>query len=429
MKKLWLAVGAAAVCGALAFVLFRLGRTPTLETPVQNTVTLPVMIAGGDASWSNCVSEIAALYMKQNPDVKVEVRATSNIEDMDYSKQLLIEEAMGNFDGIVELMNTHGYADEGKLLPLPQTLTDQFREVKVTDGAVYSLPRYFSCRGIVYNQAVFDRLHLKRPQTYQEFLSLCQSLKSAGVTPLTVGAGDLWHLAQWANALYSKDVKAEIPDWMTQRSAGTVHWTDEGPRQMLSDFQDLFARGYVDVNYVSTTDAGTIEKLTEEKAAMLCSGTWMFSQILKTSPSFELGWFFLPNDGGEQPLVELNDDWQWGITASCAEEPKVYNAAVDFLAFFYSEEIYPLVLQNMSGFSAVSQTTAYETVPIQKEIAALVDDRGQMEGETWASGDMPDGFSNQLYPNLLALAQGEQSVDETAAALDCAWEECFERTK
>lgn len=37
---------------------------------------------------------------------------------------------------------------------------------------------------------------------------------------------------------------------------------------------------------------------------MLYSGTWMFSQILKANPNFELGWFFLPNHE-DAPIVDL----------------------------------------------------------------------------------------------------------------------------
>ena len=153
---------------------------------------------------------------------------------------------------------------------------------------------------------------------------------------------------------------------------------------------------------------------------MLYSGTWMFSQILKANPQFEIGWFFLPNDE-TRPLIELNGDWEWSITASAMENEVLYQTAVDFLEYYYSEDTYIRVLQNMNGISSTVESFGYEAVDAQREVMEEVRRAGRVSGGSIGTAGTPEGFGNQLYWNLLELAEGKQSVRETAERLDKEW--------
>lgn len=402
-------------------------QEPVIEV-TEETVKLPILISGGDASWESCMEDAAKEYMQVHPETDVEIRASLNIENLDYSEGLLIEEALGDFDGIVEMRNVDLYAGEGKIVPLPEELTEQFDHVKEITGQVYSLPRFYTCRGIIYNKKIFEDLNLKEPKTYQEFLSLCGQLKNGGISPLVIGAGDRWHLSHWMNTLFTKDVKREYPDWIALRNEGKVHWTDEGAKNVIADFKNLFEKGYVDKDYRITTDAQTIEVLMEGQAAMLLSGSWMFSQILKADPEFEIGWFFLPDENGEL-LIETGENVGWSITASCAGDSKMYKAAVDFLEFYYSKDMYAKVLQNMNGISAIKETISYDALPVQKDIMELVKEKGKPEGNILGAGGTPEGFTNSMYDAILKLADGSYTVDETAEVLDKKWEKYLEKNK
>lgn len=426
MKKAWIPgiVIAAMVVGIGGMLFFERGKEPAGEYETERVV-LPVLIGGGDASWENCMNEVALCYMKEHPDVEVDIRNIVSVETIDYAKGLVIEEALGNFKGIVEMRNVELYAGHGKLAPLPDSLTGLMKKMKDIDGKVYSLPRYYSCRGIIYNKKIFEQLELEVPESYQEFLELCRTLKGRGICPLTIGAADLWHLDIWGNGLYENDVKSLYPNWISLRNEGRVHWTDEIPMKMLADFKYLFEKGYVEDNYAMTTDAETIEMLTEEKAAMLYSGTWLFSQILKADPQFEIGWFFLPNDVTEA-FIGLHGDWEWAVTDSTREDKKMYDAAVDFLGFYYSHDIYQRVLQNMNGFSSLKEDIPYQAIPIQSAIMQQVKEKGEFAGASIGTEDTPEGFGNIMYQNMLDLANGMQSVEKTAENLDREWEKRLE---
>ena len=391
-----------------------------LRSETEQTV-LPVMIAGGDASWETCVQEIASMYMKEHPEIDVQVYATPTKENMDYAKSLLVQEALGNCRGIMEMKNAQLYAEAGKLMKLPYWLTEQMRSVNRLNGEVYSVPRYYTSRGVIYNKAVFRELGIEVPKTWEEFLEVCQILKENQIVPLTMGLQDLWHLNHWSNGLFINDVQQGDSDWLQECRKGAVHWTDEEPQKMLSDFQELFKKGYVESHFADRTDAETIEILTEGRAAMLYSVTAMFSQILKADPNFEMGWFFLPNDRSE-PIAGLDGSWEWVVSISCQKDG-IYDTALDFLQFYYREDIYRIVLQRMNGISSLKQDIAYDSVDTQKELLELIEEGVGIQEDCWARPEVPEGFGGSLYQNMLRLAIGEQSVEETSGILEQEWRE------
>lgn len=407
------------IAGSAAVMLKN--STVEMEEGGESHVVLPVLIGNGDASWENCVNEVAIAYMEEHPEVEVQVCPVVNIDNADYAAGLIVEEALGKFDGIVEMRNAELYVQENKLAALPETLTKQMKQVKEINGEVYSVPRYYSSVGMIYNKKIFEQMQLTEPQTYDELITVCRTLKKNGITPLTVGAGNLWHLKNWCNVLFYNDVLMQEPNWIVLRSNGVVSWMDDEPMQFLTDFKELFDEEYVEENFASTTDAETIEVLVEERAAMVCTGTWMFSQILKTDPEFEIGWFFLPNRETE-PAVELNGDWEWAVTASC-EENGLYETAVDFLEFYYSSTVYSEVLESMNAFSSVKNESTYNAIPIQEEIAQTIAEKGEIRSTYIGTEQTPEGFSNFFYTEMLKLAKGEQTVYETAEILEEEWSE------
>lgn len=413
------------VVGGSVYKSYR-GHTEDTGQTQEKTV-LPILIPGGDASWKSCVSKVAEKYMKEHPEVDVEVRAATTKKDKDYAKALLEEEALGNFQGIVEMKNPAIYAKKEKILPLPEELTEKMRTTDEIDGEVYSISRYYTGRCVLYNKKLFEKYGLEEPQTYEEFLSVCETLKEYGITPLTIGGKDLWHLAKWSNGLFKKDVQMQDPDWLEKCSQGNAHWTDAEPEKMLTDFQILFTSGYVLSDFAETEDAGTIEKLVREDAAMVYSETTMFSQVMKADPDFELGYFFFPNDGDE-PQMELDGSWGWTITES-VKGTKVYDAAVDFLKFYYREDIYQKVLQEMNGISSLEKSISYESIPIQEQLLEQVQGEVPVDKDVWTKPEVPEGFSNLLHQNMRSMAAGEQSVEETAEYLEQGWRKLSEEEK
>ncbi len=75
------------------------------------------------------------------------------------------------------------------------------------DGKVYAAPWSVLYNVVFYNKTVFDQYGLKEPETFDEFLQLCETLKSNGVTPIALKS-DSWAGFIWFQALLAaKDVE------------------------------------------------------------------------------------------------------------------------------------------------------------------------------------------------------------------------------
>ena len=422
-KKITIAI-VAVILLVIIIRVFTRQDTVYLNEGEAKQIILPIIIGGGDASWENCMNEVASAYMKENPDVKIEVRTTANIENIDYDKGLRIEDAKGDFNGIVEMRNVDLYQKNDKLAEIPDSLAEKMQTAKEIDGKTYSVPRYYSCYGMIYNKEIFEKYHLTEPKTYSEFLALCETLKEKGITPLAMGAGDLWHLDNWLKILFSKDVLNNNPEWISMCNEGKVHWTDRETLNFLNDFKELFDNGYVNSEYDVAKDSETIEQLASGENAMLCSGTWMFSQIEKVSPQFQIGWFFIPADD-EKNAIRLDGGWEWSITKAC-EENGLYDVAVDFLEFYYRKDVYQKVLQNMNGISSLKEDVDYEMIPVQQQLIKEAKEQGTVAETSIGTGETPEGFANKLYGYLLELSQGKRTVQDTAELLENEWRNAVE---
>ena len=101
---------------------------------------------------------------------------------------------------------------------------------------------------------------------------------------------------------------------------------------------------------------------------------------------------------------------------------EVYKSAVDFLKFYYSEDVYIRVLQNMNGISALKEELSYQTIEVQEEVIQAAGVRGKQEGVVLGQEGTPEGFANVLYKSLIELGEGKRTVRETQQLLDKEWD-------
>lgn len=57
----------------------------------------------------------------------------------------------------------------------------------IQQDGIYALPYAANCTGILYNKDMFDENGWEIPNTWSEFISLCEKIKASGTTPLYFG--------------------------------------------------------------------------------------------------------------------------------------------------------------------------------------------------------------------------------------------------
>ncbi|MDD3161088.1 MAG: ABC transporter substrate-binding protein, partial [Bacteroidales bacterium] len=62
------------------------------------------------------------------------------------------------------------------------------------NGVTYGVPSVGVTQGIYYNKAIFKQYNLNKPTTWDQLMTICETLRTAGITPFAQGAADTWTL-------------------------------------------------------------------------------------------------------------------------------------------------------------------------------------------------------------------------------------------
>lgn len=109
--------------------------------------------------------------------------------------------------------------DAGLILNVEETFTELGIRDCLDEGAVsllkrlvdgkglYCVPLGLNMEGFWYNKALFEKAGIqKAPETWDEFLEVCEKLKAAGITPIVQGGSDNWPMTRVLNAYLVRSV-------------------------------------------------------------------------------------------------------------------------------------------------------------------------------------------------------------------------------
>lgn len=248
--------------------------------------------------------------------------------DINYSNFLDAEMFMdiSDFDGIAEIKEAYLAMDK-ELEFIPQ------------DG-VYALPYVANCAGILYNKDLFEEHGWDVPQTWDEFIALCEEIQKTDIYPLYFGYKDTWTcLAPW-NALA---VGLAPSDTCSNVNAGKTTFTKE--------YYEVAEKMKVLLNYCEPNpyaygynDACTA--FARGESAMYPIGSYAIPQILSVNPDMNIDSFVFPANNDEKDNV-LNSgiDLQFSVVKNSDKKEAVY----EVLRFLYEDETIQIYLDNQNA--------------------------------------------------------------------------------
>lgn len=147
------------------------------------------------------------------------------------------------------------------------------------EGEQYGVPATYYQWGVYYNADIFDELGLSEPQTWGEFMTVNQTLKSNGYTPITIGTKFLWTAAGWFDYL---NLRTNGLDFHIDLMDGKIPYTDERVRATFENWRQLIDGGYFLENHASYSWQEAQAPLLNGDAAMYLMGNFL-------TPSFPEG--------------------------------------------------------------------------------------------------------------------------------------------
>lgn len=381
-------------------------------------VEIEVSYAYQNQQWNSAIEKIIAGFEETHSDIKIKYEV--NYEHKVYEDILAKKIARDELGDIVQLKTVEPYAASGTIAPIAEDVAALSSSNYIYNGEVYGLGEVQSTSGILYNKKIFERYNISEPTTWEEFLKICVLLKNYGITPIGVGGSDLWHMEYWVNHFFRTDVLSVNEDWLADCAEGRVSWTDPEPTKMMTNLYTLFEKGYVNENWLTTSDSSLSYKMTEGEVAMIFTGPWTAAAIEKIDPDMELGWFYVPSEDGTVYAGD-NSDTFWAITAGCAGDEEKYAAAVTFLAYFYSQDVYTELCESTRTFPLASQDISLEMDDVQKDVFDAFESADRRMDVYIGNEDTPQEFEKLMLNITQQILSGELSVEDGMMSIRRAW--------
>lgn len=195
--------------------------------------------------------------------------------------------------------------------------------------------------GLFYNKQMFADNGWKVPETWDEFVTLCENIKATGVAPMTCGGGDTWPYTMLPSSVIAT-VDEDVESWIKGLWTGERTYTDE-KSLLVYERLDVY-NSYMETGFMGISYAEAPGRFVTGKAAMMPDGTWQVATIKQADPEFEFGYFPLP---GTEKGTGLQG--KFDVTLGIAAESKKIDDAAKWMEVFSRPENYAVYCEK-TGF-------------------------------------------------------------------------------
>lgn len=391
------------------------------ESGAGGSTELTFIFADGDEGAKESMNEIVNRFNEANPDITVTIEPGNGGA---YSEFLKTKDSVGELPDVMEMRDTAVYVRADKLEPLSDEIVSLFKTTTDFDGKVYTAPLAGeNTNGIIYNKKYFDDNKLEEPATYDEFIELCEAIQEKGdMAPLVVGGQDIWHMGFLYHKAYNDQVLSQDPDFIEHCYDGSKDFSDETMKKTFEELQEIFQ--YAQDGWSSTPDAQITTFLVNDMAAMMYSGTHMFSQIQSAAPDMEIGWFPIPSPDGKLRLVGGGGVGGLAVSAEAAQDQAKKEAAEKFIKFFYEPDNYKVYCEKLSAIPATVEEPELDVADVLQEVIDATNEADELapmwNGRT-GNNELPPDFRNFTYKTLIEVLQGTRDIDSACEELNKTW--------
>jgi multiple sugar transport system substrate-binding protein len=259
----------------------------------------------------------------------------------------------GLFDDISDLVQKENYAD---------VLGGTLGSVTV-GGKQYGLPTGGILWGLFYRQDTFDQHGLTVPKTFDDFFTLAEQSKKAGIVPMSMGTKDQWPCGGWFDHM---NLRINGLDHHMDLMAGKVKYTDASLKEVFDNWEALIKADFFTPNGTSYAWDPAAAALVQKKAAMMDLGNF----IKYAFPAEDLQHVrFAPFPTIKAGMEQYEDFSVDSIHLPSGSKNK--DAAREFLAYFYKPENLSAYLSPEGNVPARSDCTIGNDPILQMAVAEL----------------------------------------------------------
>ena len=280
----------------------------------------------------------------------IELTIESPNEAMTILKTRFIKEDQPDIIGIGGDINYSNFLDSDMLMDISdfdgladvkQSYLDILENLEfVPTEGTYAVPYVANAAGILYNKDMFEENGWEIPTTWDEFLTLLDTIQASGQQPLYFGFKDTWTcLAPW-NAMACDLAPADV---CQQVNRGETTFAEEY-RETAEKILQLLPYAQPDPTAYSYNDACTA--FARGESAMYCIGSYAVPQILSVNPDMNIDSFVFPaNDEAEGQILNSGVDLLFSVMEDCENK----EAAYEVLRFMMEDENIQIYLNDQNA--------------------------------------------------------------------------------
>ena len=293
---------------------------------------------------------------------------------------------------------------------IKQSYLDMEKELEFTPHeGIYGLPYAANAAGILYNEDMFVEHGWEIPETWDEFIALCDTIEEEGIVPIYLGFKDTWTcLAPWnalAVGLTDSDVYNQV---------------NKGNTTFEKEYKEVAEKIKMLINYAepnpyaySYNDACTA--FARGEAAMYTIGSYAVPQIKSVNPGMNINSFTFPaNESKEDNVLNSGIDLNFAVMKESSEKKE---AIYEVLSFLYEDETIQIYLDDQGGI-----TCKEGNFKVPNEIGGM---REYIE-----AGKVAD-FHDHHYPSEMSvdaliqtflMDESDEAVETFLKRFDSEWE-------
>ena len=288
------------------------------------------------------------------------------------------------------------------------------------DGKIYGVPVENTAVAVVwYNKTIFAELGLTPPETYDELLSVIDTLKENGIAPFALANKTKWTSSMYYMYLVDRLGGPETFAAAANRTGGSFEAepfvrAGEIVQELVED--GAFNEGFNGLDY----DTGQSRLLLYSgRAAMELMGSWQLSTVKAENPDFyeNMGFFPFPSleegTGDPTDVVGTVGDNFYHISSSCEAPDKAF----ELLTYLIDDESVDVRIADGLIPPVVGVADKIEE-PLLQEVVGVVENAASVQ--LWYDQYLPPELGETHKDLMQALFGLELTPEEVASRQEAA---------
>ncbi|XHM65792.1 ABC transporter substrate-binding protein [Streptomyces nigra] len=208
-------------------------------------------------------------------------------------------------------------------------------------GKKVFVPTTYYWWGMFYRKSNFAKWGVSEPKTWDEFLELCDKLKSKGVAPIGLGAGGntAWVASAWFDYL---DIRINGAAYHRELLAGKHRFDDPQVRRVFDRWREVLP--YFDPNGTAGAFQDATTALLNGRSGMMLIGTF-FADAAPKDALDDIDFFRFPVIDPKVPLAEEAPTDGYFASARTGRREGV----LDLLGYLATAEAQEIYIKGSSG--------------------------------------------------------------------------------